>query len=65
MDLGGTLGDLGQSLQGVDFPASKEDVIASLQENNAPQEAINQVKNASTDTFNSADEVTQTAQSNQ
>lgn len=52
-------------MQGVNFPASKEDVIASLQENNAPQEAINQVKNASTDTFNSADEVTQTAQSNQ
>jgi len=62
MDLGGTIGDLGQTLQGVNFPASKEDVIASLQENNAPQEAIDQVKNSSKETFNSADEVTQTAQ---
>jgi len=62
MDLGGTIGDLGQTLQGVNFPASKEDVIASLQENNAPQEAIDQVKNASKETFNSAEEVTQTAQ---
>ncbi len=62
MDLGGTVGDLGQTLQGVNFPANKEDVIASLQENNAPQEAIDQVKNASKETFNSAEEVTQTAQ---
>ena len=62
MDLGGTVGDLGQTLQGVNFPANKEDVIASLQENNAPQETIDQVKNASKETFNSAEEVTQTAQ---
>jgi len=65
MDLGGTIGGLGDSLQNLNFPASKDDVISNLQDNNAPQEAIDQVKNATTDTFNSADEVTQTAQGNQ
>ena len=62
MDLGGTIGGLGDSLQNLNFPASKDDVISNLQDNNAPQEAIDQVKNSSKETFNSADEVTQTAQ---
>jgi hypothetical protein len=65
MDLGGTISGLGDKLQNINFPASKDDVVSSLQDNNAPQEAIDQVRNASQDTFNSADEVTQTVQGNQ
>ncbi|MBA2346443.1 MAG: DUF2795 domain-containing protein [Rubrobacter sp.] len=65
MDLGGTIGNLSDQLKNLEFPASKDDVIANLQNNNAPQEAIDQVKNASQDTFNSADDVTQKLQGNQ
>lgn len=62
MDLGGTIDDLGQSLQNLNFPASKDDVISNLQNNNAPQETIEKVRGAGQDTFNSVDEVTQTVQ---
>lgn len=64
MDLGGTIGNLGDQLKNLEFPASKDEVIANLQNNNAPQEVIDQVKNASQDTFNSADDVTQKLQGN-
>ena len=62
MDLGGTISGLSDSLQNLNFPASKDDVISNLQNNNAPQEAIDQIKNTSEETFNSADEVTQKIQ---
>jgi Protein of unknown function (DUF2795) len=65
MDLGGTLGDLGQYLQGIDFPASKEEVASNAESNGAPQEVVDQIRNASNNTFNSADEVTQAVQGNQ
>ena len=65
MDLGGTLGNLGQYLQGIDFPASKEEVASNAESNGAPQEVVDQIRNASNDTFNSADEVTQAVQGNQ
>ncbi|MBA3423444.1 MAG: DUF2795 domain-containing protein [Rubrobacteraceae bacterium] len=65
MDLGGTVSGLGDSLQNLNFPASKDDVISNLQDNNAPQEAIDQIRNAGEETFNSADEVTQKVQGNQ
>ncbi len=64
MDLGGTVSGLGDSLQNLNFPASKDDVISNLQDNNAPQEAIDQIRNAGEETFNSADEVTQKVQGN-
>jgi hypothetical protein len=65
-----SLGDLGnldlsqlqQYLPGVNFPASKEEVVSSAQSNNAPQEVVDQIRNSGTDTFNSADEVLQAAQ---
>ena len=67
MSLGG-LGDLGnlnlgqlqQFLPNLDFPASKDEVLSTLQSNDAPQEVLDRVRNAQTDTFNSADEVLQT-----
>jgi Protein of unknown function (DUF2795) len=69
MSLGG-LGDLGnlnlgqlqQLLPDLNFPAAKDEVLSTLQSNDAPQEVLDQVQNAQTDTFNSADEVLQTVQ---
>ena len=69
MSLGG-LGDLGnlnlgqlqQFLPNLDFPASKDEVLSTLQSNDAPQEVLDRVRNAQSDTFNSADEVLQTIQ---
>ena len=69
MSLGG-LGDLGnldlgqlqQFLPDLNFPASKDEVLSTLQNNDAPQEVLNRVRNAQTDTFNSAEEVLQTVQ---
>jgi hypothetical protein len=69
----GNLGDLGnldqgqlqQLLPNVNFPANKDDVLSDLQSNDAPQEVVDQVRNSSKDTFNSADEVLQTVQGKQ
>jgi hypothetical protein len=69
MSLGG-LGDLGnldlgqlqQFLPDLNFPASKDEVLSTLQSNDAPQEVLDRVRNAQTDTFNSAEEVLQTVQ---
>ena len=69
MSLGG-LGDLGnlnlgqlqQLLPDLNFPAAKEEVLSTLQSNEAPQEVLDQVRNAQTNTFNSAEEVLQTVQ---
>jgi hypothetical protein len=58
----GNLGQLQQLLPDVDFPASKDEVLSDLQNNDAPQEVVDQVSNSSKDTFNSADEVLQTVQ---
>ena len=69
MSLGG-LGDLGnlnlgqlqQLLPDLNFPAAKDEVLSTLQSNDAPQEVLDQVRNAQTNTFNSAEEVLQTVQ---
>ena len=59
------LGQLQGYLQGVNFPASKEEVASDAESNNAPQYLVQQIRNSGTDTFNSADEVVQTVQSAQ
>jgi hypothetical protein len=62
-DLGNLdLGQLQQYLQGVNFPADKEEVASNAESNNAPQELVQQIRNSGTQTFNSADEVLQTVQ---
>jgi hypothetical protein len=66
----GNLGDLdiGQLqgyLQGVNFPAGKEEVASNAEGNNAPQERVQQIRNSGTETFNSADEVLQKVQGSQ
>lgn len=68
----GNLGDLGnldldqlqQYLPNMNFPASKDEVISEVQNNDAPQDMVDQLKNSSTDTFNNADEVLQTVRGN-
>ena len=62
-DLGNLdLGQLQQLVPNVNFPATKDEVLSELQSNDAPQEVLDQVRNSSKDTFNSADEVLQAVQ---
>ena len=61
----GNLGDLGNLdlgqlqgyLQGVNFPAGKEEEASNAESNNAPQELVQQIRNSGTENFNSAEEV--------
>ena len=59
------LGQLQQFLPNTDFPAGKDQVVSEIQNNGAPQELIDGVKNSGTETFNSADEVLQAVKGNQ
>jgi hypothetical protein len=59
------LGQLQQYLPNMDFPAGKDEVVNQIQNNGAPQEVIDNVKNSSTENFNSADEVLQAVRGNQ
>jgi hypothetical protein len=63
MDLGnlGNLdqGELQQYLQGVNFPAQKEEVASNAESNGAPQDVVDQIRNAATERFNSPEEVMQ------
>ena len=59
-DLGNLdLGQLQGYLQGVSFPAGKEEVASNAEGNNAPQELVEQIRNSGTENFDSADEVLQ------
>ena len=66
----GNLGDLGnldtqtllQHLPGVRFPAEKEQVAATAERNDTPQELVERIRNADTQRFNSPDEVLQAVQ---
>jgi hypothetical protein len=58
------LGQLTQYLPNLDFPASKDEVVSEVQNNDAPQEVIDQIKNSSTDTFTNAQEVLETVRGN-
>jgi hypothetical protein len=69
-NLGDNLGDLNldqlqQFLPNLDFPAGKDEVVNQVQNNGAPQEVIDAVKNSGTETFNSADDVLQAVRGNQ
>jgi hypothetical protein len=56
------VGQLTQYLPNVNFPASKDEVLADAQSNDAPQEVLDGIRNSGKDTFNSADEVLQAVQ---
>ncbi len=59
-DLGNlNLGQLQQYLPDVNFPANKDEVVSQLENADAPQEMVDQIKNAGTETYNSAEEVLQ------
>ncbi len=69
MSLGGlgdlsnlNLGQLQQYLPDLSFPASKDEVVSQLESTDAPQEMVDQIKNAATETYNSAEEVLQSVQ---
>ena len=53
------VGQLRQYLQGVNFPAQKEEVASNAESNGAPQNTVDGIRNAAQDKFNSQDEVLQ------
>jgi hypothetical protein len=61
----GNLGDFGnldtatllQHLPGVRFPAEKEQIATTAENNGAPQELVQRIRNASRERFNGPDEV--------
>jgi hypothetical protein len=61
----GNLGDLGnldtatllRHLPGVRFPAEKEQIASTAERNDAPQELVQAIRNASRERFNGPDEV--------
>jgi len=53
------VGQLQQYLQGVNFPAQKEEVASNAESNGAPQNIVDNIRNAAQDKFNSQDEVLQ------
>ena len=61
MDLG-SMGNMQQYLQGINFPANKEEVASQAEGNAAPQDFVDQIRNAATERFNSPEEVLQTVQ---
>jgi hypothetical protein len=66
----GDLGDLGnldtatllQHLPRVRFPAEKEQVAATAEKNDTPQELVQKIRNAGPQRFNGPDEVLQAVQ---
>jgi len=66
----GDLGDLSdldtqtllQHLPGVRFPADKDQVAATAEKNDAPQELVEKIRNADTQRFNGPDEVLEAVQ---
>lgn len=56
------IGQLQQYLQGVNFPAQKEEVASNAESNGAPQNIVDGIRNAAQNQFNSQDEVLQAVQ---
>ncbi len=50
-------------LQGMRFPAEKEQIASTAEENGAPQELVRRIRNASRGRFDGPDEVLQEVQS--
>ncbi|MDP9457611.1 MAG: DUF2795 domain-containing protein [Actinomycetota bacterium] len=62
-DLGSLdLGQLQPFLQGMDFPAQKEEVASNAESNGAPQNLVSRIRNSATERFNGPDEVLQAMQ---
>jgi hypothetical protein len=56
------MGDMQQYLQGVNFPANKEEVASGAESNGAPQDFVDQIRNAATERFNGPEDVLQAVQ---
>ena len=50
--------DAQQYLEGVEYPASKEELVSTAESNGAPGELIERIQALSTPEFSSAEEVT-------
>ncbi|WP_166394924.1 DUF2795 domain-containing protein [Rubrobacter marinus] len=59
MDNFGSMGNIQQYLQGINFPAQKEEVASGAEGNGAPQGIVDQIRNAATERFNGPQEVVQ------
>ena len=53
------MGNMQQYLQGINFPAQKEEVASQAEGNGAPQDFVSQIRNAATERFNGPQEVLQ------
>ncbi|MGI9049480.1 MAG: DUF2795 domain-containing protein [Rubrobacteraceae bacterium] len=63
MDLGNfNPQDIQQYLQGINFPAEKQDVASQAESNGAPQGIVEKIKNAAQQKFNGPEEVMQAVQ---
>ncbi len=61
MDIG-SMENLQQYLEGINFPAQKEEVTSGAEGNGAPQDFVDQIRNVATEQFNRPQEVMQTIQ---
>jgi len=55
----GNMGNMQQYLQGVNFPAGKDEVASQAESNGAPQDMVQKIKNAAMDKFNGPQDVMQ------
>lgn len=55
----GSMGDMQQYLQGINFPAQKGDVASQAESNGAPQDFVQQIRNSATEQFNGPQDVLQ------
>ena len=53
------MGNMQQYLQGINFPAQKEEVASQAEGNGAPQDFVSKIRNAATERFNGPQEVLQ------
>ena len=53
------MGNMQQYLQGINFPANKEEVASGAEGNGAPQDFVSQIRNAAQERFNGPQEVLQ------
>lgn len=58
MDIGG-MGNMQQYLEGINFPANKDEVASGAEGNGAPQDFVDKIRNAAQERFNGPQEVLQ------
>jgi hypothetical protein len=49
--------ELQKHLKGADYPASRDDLVSLARDNGAPDDIVNALENAGTDTFDGPDDV--------